>query len=233
MTKRTCTIDGCVKAHAAKGYCKAHYNKLVDVDRHKTTIVCAECGTTHVTTRQGSQFCSVECHTWNRFGYCKLPADHWARWYGMTSKWTPPAFKPEPRDCAWCGDEFIATQPTRIMCGKACKWKAKAARRRAYKLDVGGMYSKAQVNELARINDYRCAYCDEACTNPDPDHVVPLARGGSNSITNIVPSCKPCNSDKRDLLLHEWYADRGRRGLEPRRLSDTFTHLSESLDLAA
>lgn len=29
------------------------------------------------------------------------------------------------------------------------------------------------------------------------DHVVPLARGGTSSKNNIVPSCKPCNTGKK------------------------------------
>jgi 5-methylcytosine-specific restriction endonuclease McrA len=42
---------------------------------------------------------------------------------------------------------------------------------------------------------------------------VPLSRGGSNSITNILPACRRCNGDKRDLSLDEWTADRRRRNL--------------------
>lgn len=66
----------------------------------------------------------------------------------------------------------------------------------------------------------------------EPDHVIPLSRGGSNSITNVVPACKPCNSGKRDLLLSEWYADRARRGLEARSLDPRVRHLT-SVMLAA
>jgi len=55
---------------------------------------------------------------------------------------------------------------------------------------------------------YCCAYCRQPVEGlPDPDHVVPLSRGGSNGNGNILPSCRPCNSDKRDLLLWEWDVD--------------------------
>ena len=68
-----------------------------------------------------------------------------------------------------------------------------------------------------------CAYCGQAKRNDaiEPDHVIPLSKGGSNSIHNIVPSCQPCNGDKRDLSLDDWYVDRERRGLDARRLSPT------------
>lgn len=29
------------------------------------------------------------------------------------------------------------------------------------------------------------------------DHIVPLARGGTNAITNLQPACGACNSSKR------------------------------------
>lgn len=48
-----------------------------------------------------------------------------------------------------------------------------------------------------------CAYCREPCV-PTIDHVVPLARGGRDEPSNVVPACKPCNSSKNDRLLSEW-----------------------------
>ena len=77
-----------------------------------------------------------------------------------------------------------------------------------------------------------CAYCGEQTDDMQPDHVIPLSRGGSNSITNIVPSCGLCNADKRDLYLHEWYADRERRGLPPRILDPHINHLTDAYLMA-
>jgi HNH endonuclease len=36
------------------------------------------------------------------------------------------------------------------------------------------------------------------------DHVVPLARGGSNDLTNLVLACEPCNKAKSDKSPTEW-----------------------------
>lgn len=36
------------------------------------------------------------------------------------------------------------------------------------------------------------------------DHIVPLSRGGDDSIGNIVPSCRSCNLSKSSSLLVEW-----------------------------
>src|SRR5690242_7243656 len=49
-----------------------------------------------------------------------------------------------------------------------------------------------------------CAYCRKPC-RPTRDHVVPLARGGRDEPSNVVPACKRCNCSKRDRLLSEWH----------------------------
>lgn len=37
----------------------------------------------------------------------------------------------------------------------------------------------------------RCVYCGGEATARD--HVVPLSRGGTDGIENVVPACRPCN----------------------------------------
>ena len=46
------------------------------------------------------------------------------------------------------------------------------------------------------------------------DHVVPLARGGKTTKSNVVPCCKECNEQKLHLLPVEWeaYLERLRKG---------------------
>lgn len=89
---------------------------------------------------------------------------------------------------------------------------------------------------IAQRFAFRCAYCD-AMPEPGllhPDHVVPLSRGGPNTVSNLLPSCNRCNGDKRDLSLAEWAEDRARRGLTARRTSwgmedRRFMHLTSVL----
>lgn len=47
-----------------------------------------------------------------------------------------------------------------------------------------------------------CHYCGQ--TASEPDHFVPLARGGLHCRDNVVPACKPCNSSKCASLPHQW-----------------------------
>jgi 5-methylcytosine-specific restriction endonuclease McrA len=47
---------------------------------------------------------------------------------------------------------------------------------------------------------WRCVYCHKELNQYTLtiDHKIPLAGGGSHWPSNLVPSCKPCNSRKRD-----------------------------------
>ncbi len=51
-----------------------------------------------------------------------------------------------------------------------------------------------------------CHYC-RAVFPPGEltmDHVIPIARGGRSEKFNLVPCCKDCNTQKRQLLPSEW-----------------------------
>jgi 5-methylcytosine-specific restriction endonuclease McrA len=52
----------------------------------------------------------------------------------------------------------------------------------------------------------RCHYCRQSFSAKEltMDHIVPLARGGQSTKSNIVPCCKSCNTQKKYLLPVEW-----------------------------
>lgn len=54
----------------------------------------------------------------------------------------------------------------------------------------------------------RCAYCGRGDVALTRDHVVPIARGGTNDIRNIVPACMPCNRAKATLTARQFQARR-------------------------
>ncbi len=51
-----------------------------------------------------------------------------------------------------------------------------------------------------------CFYCEEQVPPKEltMDHLVPVSRGGKSTKGNVVPSCKDCNTKKKQLLPMEW-----------------------------
>jgi len=47
---------------------------------------------------------------------------------------------------------------------------------------------------ILKVSDGLCFYCSGLANQAD--HVVPIAMGGSDDPSNLVPSCGPCNSSK-------------------------------------
>jgi len=65
------------------------------------------------------------------------------------------------------------------------------------------------VVRLVRRHGERCAYCGAPWQHLD--HVVPLERGGTHAIGNLLPACASCNTSKNRHLLAEWRRARARR----------------------
>ena len=60
-------------------------------------------------------------------------------------------------------------------------------------------------NNILWRDQNQCQYCG-VCESPKQltiDHVMPRSRGGNNSWTNLVASCKKCNQTKRDRTPKE------------------------------
>lgn len=91
--------------------------------------------------------------------------------------------------------------------------------RRAARLSAKGTHTKEQW--LDKIAEYRgcCAYCGMT-GKMTRDHYIPLSRGGSNSIDNIVPACRHCNSSKHDMTGPEFVEQRQRDAARQAHYSD-------------
>ena len=77
--------------------------------------------------------------------------------------------------------------------------------RRARLAGAGGKYTSRDWADLVLRYGGKCAY-DGASGPLQPDHRIPLARGGSNSIENILPACGRCNRRKHLMSESEFRA---------------------------
>jgi 5-methylcytosine-specific restriction endonuclease McrA len=78
-------------------------------------------------------------------------------------------------------------------------------RRRARLLGAGPSFTAAEWAALVTTHGGRCAYC--GLVRPlHADHRVPLERGGSSDIANILPACARCNLRKHLMNEDEFRA---------------------------
>jgi len=77
------------------------------------------------------------------------------------------------------------------------------ARRKARRHGASGSHILAEWQALKVAFDHRCAYCRKKSQELTRDHIIPLSKGGSDNIDNIVPACRSCNSRKWDKPLRK------------------------------
>jgi 5-methylcytosine-specific restriction endonuclease McrA len=57
--------------------------------------------------------------------------------------------------------------------------------------------------ELKKLYSQSCVACGVK-DNQSIDHIIPLSRGGSHSIGNLMTLCRSCNSSKHARTIVEW-----------------------------
>lgn len=73
--------------------------------------------------------------------------------------------------------------------------------RRARLESVGGSFSDSEWKSLLELYGNRCLCCGRIDVPLCADHVVPIAKGGTNTIDNIQPLCRSCNSRKHTKVV--------------------------------
>ena len=83
---------------------------------------------------------------------------------------------------------------------RAAQYRLRRARKRNAPV---ADFTPAQWQAMLEHYHYRCQYCPPDCVQCKKqshkltqDHLTPLSKGGSHTLTNIVPCCKSCNSRK-------------------------------------
>ena len=83
--------------------------------------------------------------------------------------------------------------------------KASKHKKRAQDAGISGVFTAQQWLDKLLAADRKCHWCGNVIEGtPEVDHVIPLSRGGLNTIDNVVPSCHACNRSKATQLPSEW-----------------------------
>jgi 5-methylcytosine-specific restriction endonuclease McrA len=76
-------------------------------------------------------------------------------------------------------------------------YRAQVQTRHARVANAEGRHTADELKALFQRQRGRCAYCSKSIRNGyHVDHIIPLARGGSNWISNIALACAKCNLTK-------------------------------------
>jgi 5-methylcytosine-specific restriction endonuclease McrA len=73
-----------------------------------------------------------------------------------------------------------------------------------------------QINHILMAFNGACAYCGVSGLRKGTihqDHVVPLAKGGSNESSNMLPVCSQCNIDKGTKSVFQHLSELERKGI--------------------
>lgn len=103
--------------------------------------------------------------------------------------------------------KWAKENPERIKENKKRATQANPALYRSYSATRRARMRNAQMflitkKEYKKLYSTDCFYCGNSANSID--HVIPLSRGGSHSIGNLVPACLHCNCSKKDKTIMEW-----------------------------
>jgi 5-methylcytosine-specific restriction endonuclease McrA len=83
--------------------------------------------------------------------------------------------------------------------------RIKHANHNARKLSAPGSLKATDIYAQREHQNDLCFWCSAPLTAYEIDHILPLARGGSNHPNNVVLACPTCNRRKGDNLpFSEW-----------------------------
>lgn len=191
MSQGICSVDACLRAVLARGWCRMHYLRWYKY------------GDTGTPPRFVVKICSVDgCDVQAvKRGWC---VKHHARWVKRGTTDDPP---PKPTICASEGCDLAPY--TKGWCKRHYKFETRtgvAHEMKRYALKCGSQAGPVDYAAILAEFGMVCHLCGgEIESRPELnfDHVIPLTRGGPHVQENIRPSHKSCNLRKGSKLMAE------------------------------
>lgn len=159
---------------------------------------CERCQTPFTTGKKSQRYCSAECRQ-------AVYKDN----YTYT-----PRTEPKILTCGWCGEDVVVAP--NFTSGRKyhdnCKIEARRARYRIKTVRRQSLTvnpSRLAADEVVRVYGSDCHICQEPIDLGLPrthkqgltvDHVIPLSKGGTDTINNMKPAHWLCNIKKGNKL---------------------------------
>lgn len=201
------------KAGFPKRYCNRkcaqNYRIRQEQEARELRSTCQVCLVIFVGLKQGMKYCGPDCRAE-------------ANRRSASQRWREEvASRPASKDleCGWCGE--AVSVPFSFTGGKKyhdqCKLRARRARDRRKTLLRQGVKSDKRITheEIAERDGHRCHICGDSVDMSLPrtsklgatlDHVVPVSRGGVDSLENLKLAHWICNVRKSNKMGDELVA---------------------------
>ncbi len=69
---------------------------------------------------------------------------------------------------------------------------------------LGGLQWQRLRAQVFERDNYTCQYCGATDKDLHCDHIIPVSKGGLNTLNNLTTACSTCNHSKGDKPLEEW-----------------------------
>lgn len=219
------------RSHKAKGLCNKCYGKyhmkhsvgICKSCNGKTSIVAGLCGSCRHKKRNeyevcafcnkkkiiskwtdSKPICSYCDRLYNKLGYCKK-CKQVKPLFSLKSKICCSCYNPPKRKCDLCNkyDEIAKIGDNQLICRKCY---CKLPERRGKSIRGAAPITGEEWLFVMKTNDWKCFYCNTKLqkNNRTIDHIIPIIKGGSNNLSNLIPCCRHCNSSKNDSDVLDW-----------------------------
>lgn len=94
---------------------------------------------------------------------------------------------------------------------KAKKLRAAASKKSGVRRGAEGYFSADDISRILKMQNYKCAWCRKSLRNGHHvDHILPIAKGGTNWPKNLQCLCPTCNLSKGAKHPIDWALQNGR-----------------------